>query len=270
MKKLIFLTFLSTTSLFISCSNDDENGNGGDNFTFPLNNDDYWTYDVDTEGTLTRDSLYISGDVIFISKTYKKFLTRDNTASGFYSSSLRNNGVRKLDSRLLLSGDLSLASGQNLPINLDLSLDDFVIFNSNASNNQALNSSPETGTIQETFNGFPLTINYSLQSFGGEHIPNFTSPNGDTYGNVKTTKIKLNVSVTTVQNVGGFTIPITILDPQDLIISTIYTAEGIGVVYVNTDTTYNINSSIASQFGIPASGSQNQKEYLDIYQVQVN
>lgn len=267
MKKSILLTFLCISSLFISCSNDDENGNEADNFTIPLTDGNYWTYDVDSEGTFTRDSLYISGDVVFNTKTYKKFQTRDNVATGFYSSSLRNNGVRKSDSKLLLSGDLGLASGQNLPINFDLSLDDFVIFNSNASNNQALNNNPVTGTIQETFNGFPLTINYSLQSYGGESFTTFTSPNGDAYNNVKATKIKLNVSVNSEQTFGGFTIPIVVLAPQDLIVSTIYTAEGIGVVYVNTDTSYTINSDLASEFGIPATDSQNQKEYLDIYMI---
>ncbi|MFN7014486.1 MAG: hypothetical protein ACK4ON_09485, partial [Bacteroidia bacterium] len=95
----------------------------------------------------------------------------------------------------------------------------------------------------------------------------FTSPNGDSFPNVKSTKIKLNVSVVSEQTVGGFTIPITVLAPQDLIVSTIYTAEGIGVVYVNTDTTYSINSTVATQFGIDPSGTQNQKEYLDIYVV---
>lgn len=269
MKKLILLTFLISTSLFTSCSNDDgnENGNGDDNFTIPLNNNNYWTYDVDSEGASTRDSLYISGDVVLNSKTYKKFQTRDDMATGFYSSSLRNNGVRKQDSRLLLSGNLSLAADQNLPINFNLNLDDFVIFNSNASLDQALNSGPVTGTIQETYNGYPLTINYSLQSYGGENLTTFTSPNGDSYSNVISTKIKLNVSVTSVQTVGGFTIPITVLAPQDLIISKLYLARGIGVVYVNTDTTYTINSTVASQLGIPATGSQNQKEYLDIYVV---
>lgn len=265
MKKTILLTFLCVSSLFISCSNDDENGNGADNFTIPLTNGNYWTYDVDSEGAFTRDSLYIFGDVVLNTKTYKKFQTRDDVATGFYSSSLRNNGVRKSNSKLLLSGDLSLASGQNLPINFDLTLDDFVIFNSSASNNQALNSSAVTGIIEETYNGFPLTINYSLQSYGGESFSTFTSPNGDSYSNVKSTKIKLNVSVNSEQTFGGFTIPIVVLSPQDLIVSTIYTAEGIGVVYVNTDTSYTINSDLATEFGIPATGTQNQKEYLDIY-----
>ena len=267
MKKTILLSFFVVTSTFLSCSSDDSDGSSASNYSLPLNNGNYWTYDVDSEGTQTRDSLFISGDIVLNSKNYKKFETRDNLATGFYSSSLRNNGVRKDGSKLLLSGTLSLASGQNLPFNFDLTLDDFVIFNSNASNNQTLNSSAVTGTIQETYNGYPLTITYSLQSYGGETLNSFTSPNGDAYSNVKSTKIKLNVSVTSEQTVGGFTFPITILAPQDLIVSTLYTAENIGVVYVNTDTSYSINSTVATQFNIPETAAQNQKEYLDIYVV---
>lgn len=266
MRKSILLTFLCASSLFISCSDDEETGNS--TFEIPLTDENYWTYDVDSEGAFTRDSLYISGDVIMNSTTYKKLQTREDVATGFYSSSLRNNGVRKSGAKLLLSGNLSLAAGQNLPFNFDLTLDDFVIFNSNASNGQSLNSSPITGTIEQTYEGYPLTINYSLQSYGGETLSTFTSPNDDVYDNVKATKIKLNVSVTTLQTVGGFTIPITVLAPQDLIVSTLYTAEGIGVVYTNTNTSYSINSTVATQFGIPATGTQNQKEYLDIYMVE--
>ena len=59
MKKSILLTFLSVSSLFISCSNDDDNENGADNFTIPLTEGSYWTYDVNSEGNFTRDSLYI-------------------------------------------------------------------------------------------------------------------------------------------------------------------------------------------------------------------
>lgn len=264
MKKSILLTILCSSILFLSCSSDDENENNGTNFEIPLNNNNYWTYDVDSEGTLSRDSLYISGDVVFNTKTYKKFQTRDDVATGFYSSSLRNNGVRKSDSKLLLSGDLSLAPGQNLPINLDLSLDDFVIFNSNASNNQALNSSAVTGSINETVNGYPLTINYSLQSYGGETLSTFAT-NGVTYSNVKSTKIKLNVSITTVITVLGSPQTITALAAQDVLVSTQYLADGIGVVYTNTVSSYNINSFIADEFGVPPTNTQTQEEFLDTY-----
>lgn len=261
MKKTALLTTLLTSILFISCSSD-ESGTGS-NFETPLTIRNYWTYDVEGQAGITRDSLYISNDTVIGSNTYKKFKTENDIATGFYSSALRNNGVRVSDDKLKLSGDLSLASGQTLPIAVDLTLSDFVIFNKNASNNQALNSSPKTGTIQQTVSGYPLNINYSLQSYGGETLASFTSPNGDVYTDVKTTKIKLNVEITTT--ISGF--PITALASQDVLVSTQYLADGIGVVYTNTVTSYNLNSLVATQLGVPATNSQTQEEFLDTYLV---
>ena len=107
-----------------------------------------------------------------------------------------------------------------------------------------------------------------LKSFAGENYESFTSPNGDSYSNVKSTIIRLNVTITTVQEIiPGFPINITVLTPQDVIVSTQYIASGIGVVHTNTDTSYSINTTIASELGIPASGSQNQKEFLDTYEI---
>ncbi|HLO72643.1 MAG TPA: hypothetical protein VK164_01790 [Flavobacterium sp.] len=261
MKKTALLTTLLTSILFISCSSD-ESGTGS-NFETPLTIGNYWTYDVEGQAGITRDSLYISNDTVIGSNTYKKFKTENDITTGFYSSALRNNGVRVSDDKLKLSGDLSLASGQTLPIAVDLTLSDFVIFNKNASNNQALNSSPKTGTIQQTVSGYPLNINYSLQSYGGETLASFTSPNGDVYTDVKTTKIKLNVEITTT--ISGF--PITALASQDVLVSTQYLADGIGVVYTNTVTSYSLNSLVATQLGVPATNSQTQEEFLDTYLV---
>lgn len=264
MKITNFVLAFVFISSFFSCSSDDNNGNS---FEIPLTNGSFWTYDVENEMENTRDSLYISNDTIINSKTYKKFKTKNNIATGFYSSSLRNNGVRFSEGKLLMSGDLSLAGGADLGLDFDLTLDDFIIFNRNATAGQLL--STKSGIIEENIDGIPITINYSLKSFGGETFSTYTSPNGDVYSNVKKVIIKLNVTITSTQTIEGVPFPITInvLTPQDVIVSTQYIASGIGVVYTNTDTSYTLNSTIADQFGIPASGSQNQKEFLDDYQI---
>jgi hypothetical protein len=261
----IFLVLINSL-IFFSCSSDDNSGNNDNSsFQIPLSNGSYWTYDVENETENTRDSLYISNDTIINSKTYKKFKTKNNIATGFYSSSLRNNGVRFSEGKLLMSGDLSLAGGTDLGLDFDLTLDDFIIFNRNATAGQLL--STKSGIIEEDFDGVPVTINYSLKSFGGETLNTYTSPNGDSYENVKSVLIKLNVTVTTVQEILGFPVTINVLTPQDVIVSTQYIASGIGVVHTITTTSYTINSAIADEFGIPASGSQNQKEFLDDYQI---
>jgi hypothetical protein len=248
--------------MVFSCSSDDTSGSET-KFSTPLSTGSYWTYDVVSEAGTTRDSLFIENDTTIGSNIYKKFKTKNNIANGFYSSSLRNNGVRESNGKLLLSGDLALASGQNLPINLDLTLTDFVIFNKNASNNQALNSSPKVGTINENFNGYPLTINYSLQSYAGETLSNYSTPSGLVYSNVKITKIKLNASIATL--ISGILIPV--LANQEVLVSTQYIADGIGVVYTNTITSYNLNTLAASELDIPASNSQILEEFLDTHQI---
>ncbi len=246
----------------MSCSNDyDDNLNNQTSFELPITIGNYWVYDIDTDGTISKDSLFISKDTIIGSTTYKKFETENNTATGFYSSSLKNNGVRESQKELLLTGDLSLGNGQ-LPINLDLSLVDFIIFKANASNNETL--STKTGVINQTVSGFPITINYTLKSIAGENIAQFTSPNTDVYNDVKVTKVILNVTISTVY--AGINLPI--ITNQDVLTSLQYIAGGIGVVHTNTTISYSISQLIADQLGVPATFTQIQNEYLTNYFVQ--
>ncbi|UOK41672.1 MULTISPECIES: hypothetical protein [Flavobacterium] len=275
MKNRILLLTAVFSGLLLSCSSDDSNtgnngNNGGDDnpdtpsFSIPLTTSKFWTYDIVQEGIPdTRDSLYISNDIIIEGNTYKQFKTRDDMATGFYSSSLKNNGVRELNNKLLLSGDLSLAGeGQGLPIELDLSLLDFVIFKKDATLNEIL--SAKSGSFQQDFNGYPLTITYSLKSKGGESLSSFTSPNEDhdVYTNVKTSKIVLNVSIKT--EIGGY--PIMVLQPQDVVTSVQYLSDGIGVVYTNTVTTYTLTQAAATMLNnVPRTNTQTQEEFLDTH-----
>lgn len=250
-----------------SCSNDDS-GEETESSVFtdalPLNTGNYWTYDVEG-ATTTRDSLYISGDTIIESSTYKKFKNRDNISTGFYPTSLNNNGVRKSGGKLLMSGEFTVGQGLTLPVGLDLTLRDFEIFNENASTGTVLNE--KTGNFQQDYNGIPLNVEYSLKSIAGDNLPNYTSPNADVYTNVKSTKIVLRLKVTTTQVVAGFPITVTVLAPQDVIVSTQYLSKSIGVVHTNTITSYNIDAQIASNIGIPASNTQTQNEFLDTFSV---
>lgn len=250
-----------------SCSNDDsgtESSNSEFTDALPLNTGNYWTYDVLGQAT-TRDSLYISGDTIIEAITYKKFKNKDNISTGFYTTSLNNNGIRKSGGKLLMSGEFSLGQDFTLPVGLDLTLRDFIIFNENESSGTLLNE--KTGTFEQDYNGIPLTIEYALKSIAGDNIASYTSPNGDIYPNVKSTKIVLRLKVTTIQTVAGIPFPVTVLAPQDVIVSTQYLSKSIGVVYTNTVTNYSIDAQIASNIGIPASNTQTQEEFLDTFNV---
>ena len=84
MKKILF-AILSLSLL--SCAVEGLESSIGDNFddpnnttsfteALPLNNGNYWTYDVVGQ-TETRDSLYIFGDETVGSHSYKKFKNRN-------------------------------------------------------------------------------------------------------------------------------------------------------------------------------------------------
>ena len=267
MKNIIPL-FIIATILF-SCSKDTDSAQS-ESFLLPFNSNNYWTYDItdDTQNN-SRDSLYVGNDTVINGKTYKKMKAKDNVAFGFYSNSLNNNGIKVSGNKLLLSGTFSLNNNQNLPFNFSLVLDDFIAFDADAPIEG--NPSTRTGVIQEIVNGYPLTINYVLKSVGGSSYPTYTSPDGNTYSDVKSGKIVLNIKVTSTQDVGGFPITFTILQPQDVIISEQFVAKNIGVVHTHTISQYNLDSQfaqeISSQLNIPTNYIGNQFEYLDTYVV---
>lgn len=261
MKKKILNINLILIVFLASCSKE-ETTTTENSVIVPLTEGNYWVYDVEGNGIVEEDYLFISGDVSIGSNTYKKFETLNDFATGFYSSSLKNNGVRKVQNKLLLTGDIALSAASNLPFNLDLSLVDFTIFKGNANLNEVL--STKSGTINETINGYPLTIDYQLKSIAGANFANFTSPNNDVYTDVKAVKIVLTVTISTV--ISGFSIPI--ISNQEVVTSNQYVANNIGVVHTNTTIGYSIPQLIANDINIPASSTQIQNEYLTNYFVQ--
>jgi hypothetical protein len=247
-------------------SNNQNNTNNSTTFTdaLPMNSGNYWTYDVVGLAN-TRDSLYIFGDEIVGAHTYKKFKNRNNIATGFYCSSLNNNNVRKEAGKLLLTGNLSVLQGITLPTGVDFSVTDFIIFKENATNGEIL--SEKTGTFQQTISSLPITIEYRLRSIGGESFASYTSPNNDVYPNVKSTKIVVNLKITSTQTIAGFPITVNILPQQDVVVSTQYLSKNIGIVYTKTNTNFSLNAAIAAQIGFPVTNSQVQEEFLDTYNV---
>ena len=263
MKSKLF-TIAFAIAILSSCSNDDSSGNNSATDYLPLANGNYWTYNAVSQAGTNRDSLYVANDTVINSVSYKKMKT-SAIPFGFYSNSLRNNGLRKESDAIYMSGAAGLNLGNTLPI--DLSLSDFIIFKESATVNQQLSSI--SGTITQDFQGYPLTIDYNLKTTALENLPTFTSEDNNVYADVKKVKITLNIKVTTSVSVSGFNVPVVLLNPQDVVVSTQYYAKNIGAVYTNTVISYELQDF--SQFGItlpiPQSDTQIQNEYLSTYQV---
>lgn len=259
--------FLLLSLLFISCSSDNSSDSEADlpaTSYYPSNTGNFWKYDV--EGTPSgRDSLYISNDTVINTRTYKKCKTK-NQPIGFYSNSLNKNGVRKSSDQLLVSGTLGLNFTDQFP--LTIAITDFMAFKESAAANETLGT--VSGSFQQTVQGYPLTIEYKLTSKAVGSMANFTSPNMDVYADVKSVSTTLNLKITTIYQPAGIPIslPVTILPAQDVIVSTQYYAKNIGVVHTNTDMHYQLASlPVQVTLPIPASGDQNQQEFLDTYHI---
>lgn len=266
MKKQLLGLFAFTAILF-SCSSDDDTGAPTtQNNHFPLTSNNSWEYNVvgQLPGT---DNLYVGNDIVISGKTYKQMLTTSEPF-GFYSSLLRNNGLRKDGSKTLFTGNLNVNLGFDLPI--DLSVTDFTILNTNANSNEVLGSL--TGAFTQDLEGTPITVNYTLKATALESLPTYTtpSPQGETYTDVKKVKMSLMLSIATTQTIPGTTISvqIPILANQEIVAATQHYAKNIGMVYNKTVVSYNLALD-PSQLGlpIPQSSTQTTEEFLSSYTV---
>lgn len=274
--KTKFLIAFAFVSVLFSCSSDNnqtanpnDTGNSGPNTTYmPVTTGNFWTYKVVANSVTQRDSLYVGNDTVINTKTYKKFKTL-NQPIGFYSNSLHNNGLRIDGPSLLLSGTLGLNVANALPVPINIALNDFVVFKENAVINDQLSS--VSGVIDQTFQGYPVKLEYTMKTTAMETLPSYTTTDSHTYTDVKKVKTTLNLKVSTSVNIPGIpvAIPVTIMNPQDVVVSYQYYSKNIGMVYDNTTFSYQLQN--LSQYGItlpiPQSGSQVQDEFLDTYHI---
>ena len=257
--------------IIVSCSSDNDNTTppptNSSNF-FPISSEQFWVYEVSAEDTpTTRDSLYVLGEEQFNNKTYHRLKARE-PFFGFYSSAMNNNLVRNESGKLMVTGNFSLAGLEDL-FDLDLSLNDFIIFDENASNNQQL--SAITGETQQNLEDIPVTISYTLRTNALNTIPSFTASNGQVYTDVKpmTVTLRMSVNLTIGPPLSPIPLNLAILQTQDVAISTSYYVNNIGVVQTDTHLQYQLNTSILSllpiELPIPPSGSSSSNEKLVNY-----
>jgi hypothetical protein len=273
MKTKLIIAFLALL-LITSCSqnnNDTDSQDPSDLIPtsyMPLTIGNYWDYDVQqvnpgaVNTSIGTDHLFISNDTLISGVTYKKMKTTA-MPNGFFSNTLRNNGVKINGSSLVTTGTFSLPfPGLTTPIVINLN--NFPFFKENAIVNTEIGTS--SGTLHQNITAnnisYPIDIDYTLKSVAQETIFSLTS-NGVIYPNVKKTKIILNLKITSTTS--GITA--TLLADQPVLTMYAHFAKNIGNVYTNTYFHYEINSSIATQFGVPASVSESQEEFLTTHQV---
>lgn len=278
-KKIIFLCI--STALVISCSTEGvENSNNTTSEStvegnyFPSVVNDFWNYEVsnttnlDMETTLSTDSLYV------VSQNTNTFMLEVNEgmpANGILCGILSSGNLTKSNTNLVLNGSLALPEEIASVFNFEITLNNLVLFDASAENNTLLSST--TNTISQDFNGLPVTITYLLSTKALGNFDNL-SLNDTIYNTVTASQLTLNLSVSTTISFGGFPINITILEPQDILVSTNYFADTIGLVQASSEINYQISATAIAALEaagqslvIPDSGSSTNIENLMTFSV---
>jgi len=249
----ILLLFLS---LFLfNCSDDSDDSEINNQIQFsgeflPLSIDNQWNYDVENTNNNTNETTN-SQDVLKV---------ESENASG-YSLSVNDNGVANgTMSGILTTGDLSLTETTlvsngtiGLPIDgfdFNIVLENPLLYNTEAPNGEILYT--QSGTFTQDFQGYPITINYSLFSTQLENLENMEVL-GANFDTVTSANISLELSVSTEVSVFGLTQTISLLDTQNVLSVDAFYAKDIGLITANANIGYSLNENtvtILQQLGV--------------------
>jgi hypothetical protein len=272
----ILLLFFSLLVFNCSDDNDDtitDNQNQFSGEFLPLSVDNQWNYDVENTNNNTTETTN-NQDVLKV---------ESETASGF-SLIVNNGGIANgTMSGILTTGNLSLtettlaANGTiGLPVDIldfEIQLDNALLYDTEAVNGEQL--SIQSGTFTQDFQGYPITINYSLFSTQLENLDNMEVL-GVNYDTVTSANISLELSVSTEVVVFGFTQTISILDTQNVLSVDAFYAKNIGLISATANSGYTLNPNtvtILEQLGadlsmLPTSTSIVNTQELTSYTLQ--
>lgn len=254
MKKI---TFILGLLLIMGCSSDDdastetETPNPNPDPTpietpsnyFPLVMGNEWNYANTTEdetGTSATNETLNVEDETLVNNTpkYQLISTADN--ANFSITSILSSGlVYKENGRLLLTGNFNfdLEEEGNLP-DFGIDFEDLVLYDENAISGSVLFNLDEGITLPE-FNNITISATVQIQSKSLGTLETL-EVNGVTYEDVLSSSVIVKIGVTASAIVPPLPIPITvgILDNQEVVVSTNYFANQIGLI--KSETTINV------------------------------
>ncbi|WP_299886693.1 hypothetical protein [uncultured Lacinutrix sp.] len=280
--KFIKNTFASIFCVIaiVSCSDEsiiqDENA-PGTNVTgnyFPSTVNDYWKYTVENIDDATGETIVANDSLYVATQTASNFTlgVNDNMiANGAMNGLLTSGELTRTDATLVLNGVLQLPQGISDITDFEINLDNVILYNVNANTGDVL--STVANTLQQDFNGFPITINYTLSTIA-QGFSETLNLNGQNYNDVTSTQLKLNLSVSTSIPVGPISVDVSILDAQDVLVSNNYFAKDIGLVNSQTNTMYEISAAAITALeaagvtiDIPESSSSSNSQVLTNHMV---
>ncbi|MDO4728993.1 MAG: hypothetical protein Q4B43_08340 [Bacteroidota bacterium] len=270
MKKIMFL--LLSTIMWVGCSSDD-NSNGGNNTGivpdfYPEQDGTYWRYRVHKDANnIGVDSLYIDGKSYINSVQYTSYGLK-HTPKGFYSGILDSGQTRIDGSKFIYYGALDLQNIFPQLTGYSILLEDFVFFDNTAPEGQQLDSRSGSQTISYQ-NGIDFVVEYTISSKAGAVHNNLNVLNNN-YNQVRSSVFTLSAKVKAKKTILGVPITYTILETQDVAVSTQHFKDGIGMIFANTDIQYELADfpNIGVTVPFPQYFEMNIKESLINYNLQ--
>ena len=249
MKPLKLTLLFAICIVILNCSNsdlDDNNGLTQQQFTgnfFPLNTGNTWDYDVSNTDNDTNQTVTSIDFIEVESHTNTGFtlsVNQNGIPNGIMSGILTSGVLTRTETTLSSNGTVALPiEGFDFQIELENAL----LYNTQANNGELL--STQSGVFTQDFEGYPITINYTLTSTQLANLENLTEGN-TTYNTVTSANISLTLSVTTeVTFVTTQTIPI-IDDTTPVLSINSYYAQDIGLIKAEASGGYTLNANTVS------------------------
>ncbi len=276
--------FLVLSLILASCSSSDDNDSSNDepltgNY-FPSGLGDIWTYNV--EGTNSNDSNLNFSETDFISVGTSEasgftLIANNNSspAAGTMNAVLVNGTLTRDDSTLKFSGDLDLPDEFSDFSGTTISLQDVLLYDLNAPNNEVLSEVSGSFSQDLDLQGslLPLTITYTLTTKKVSNLNSLTV-DGEVFTNINKTNLYISMRVVTAIDLLGLGNPVDydLLPTQDVLTIENYFAENVGLIKSESYITYELDQGLLSilddlsiDIGIPASLTVENNQELENY-----
>ena len=243
---LVFILTGCNDEAYESDSNSSVDDPAGDFLT--ITPQSYWIYDVQSTSEdlpnmdfTAQDSIYVtsaSGNDVMLS-------ANDNgMANGSMNGILTNGTMGVTPTSLSFSGGLELPENfSDLGLDNGLEVNDLLIFDLESENNDIMFVQEATATEVLNIQGtqIPVELDYELTTTKVNFYETMTL-NGTEYNNVFEGTLNLSLGVVGTFNLGLFTQTLAIIEPQNILETSYFYAEQIGLVRAQSVQGFNLSS----------------------------
>ena len=276
---LVFILTGCNDEAYESDSNSSVDDPAGDFLT--ITPQSYWIYDVQSTSEDLPNMDFTAQDSIYVTSVYGNDVMLSANDNGMANGSM--NGILTNGTMGVTPTSLSFSGGLELPENFsDLGLDnglevnDLLIFDLESENNDIMFVQEATATEVLNIQGtqIPVELDYELTTTKVNFYETMTL-NGTEYNNVFEGTLNLSLGVVGTFNLGLFTQTLAIIEPQNILETSYFYAEQIGLVRAQSVQGFNLSSQFNAlvelaniPFDFPTSISVENVEELSDYSIE--